>query len=887
MAKSIIQSKINKLRSNILTASVISALSVSASAAQIDDNQEQSSDENEVIVTGTRIKNIDIRNLSPVTSISREEMDKFGYANVKDVIDNLTQNSGGTFDNSSTFGFTPGASAVNLRGVGFGQTLTLIDGRRLPIYPIGIGGTTNFVDLSSIPMAFVERIDILTGGGSAVYGSDAVAGVINVITRKNIEGVAVNFRTSITSEGGYETQRFNLLTGARNGDTQLDIILDYWLQEPLWASERDYASSDVANPRGNYSFGGSSFLGLATANVYQDPNCGTSNGSLEGQGIANVERSIFTTNDTWCGFDRSLTRQLIAPQERISLMTRIFYEINEEVDFFSRVGLSRLNTSTQVEANFYGGAVFTGFGSLVPNSGGIVLPGAANNPSTGTGLEEPGVFVRRLIEFGPRTSNIENDAVNLLAGFKGDLAGGAYDWEIGFSYNKTDLNIDNNNIFLSGLNAAVENGLDLFQPIPAATINQLGFVANKNASSTNRLFDFSITGDLDMVLQGGPVKFALAAEQVAESYVDKPDPILLSGEGFDGISEGRGDRKHVGVGGELSFPFSERLEMDIALRWDDYDDDSKVNSAFSPRLSLAYNPAKSLLTRFSWGRSFRAPDMQKLFGGGTDGFEDLRDPENGNTLVQSVRVLTVSNIDLAEERGTNINLGFIWQANPDIEVGMDIFYISLDKVIAAPSAQFIVNACSDFDLLCELVIRDSANMLNGSDAQVVTGPLNFAKQETQGIDFSINYQWDNSLGQWNSMLTTTWIRAFYFQAIEGISKVDNVGLGIFPEYRTNLMLDWQKDSFGATFKLSYIDEISGVFCTLCEADDRIDSWVTLNANFRYKFSDFSRMSLGFNNLTNQEPPEDPTQSNWPWFSNSGSFYNPAGREIYLQLDMNF
>lgn len=871
----------------MLTASVISALSVSAAAAQVEDNREQSSDENEVVVTGTRIKNIDIRNLSPVLSISREEMDKFGYANVKDVIDNLTQNSGGTFDNSSTFGFTPGASAVNLRGVGFGQTLTLIDGRRLPIYPIGISGTTNFVDLSSIPMAFVERIDILTGGGSAVYGSDAVAGVINVITRKDIEGVAVNFRTSITSEGGYETQRFNLLTGARNGDTQLDVILDYWLQEPLWASDRDYANSDVANPRGNYSFGGASFLGLATANVYQDPNCGNSNGALEGQGIANVERSIFTASDTWCGFDRSLTRQLIAPQERISLMTRIFYEINDEIDFFSRVGLSRLDTSTEVEANFYGGAVFTGFGSLVPNNGGIVLPGAANNPTTGTGLEEPGVFVRRLIEFGPRTSKIENDAVNLLAGFKGDLADGAYDWEIGFSYNKTELNIDNNNIFLSGLNAAVENGLDLFQPIPAETVDQLSFVAHKNASSTNRLLDFSITGDLDVVLQGGPVKFALAAEQVDESYVDKPDSILLNGEGFDGISEGRGDRKHVGVGGELSFPFSEHLEMDIALRWDDYDDDSNVNSAFSPRLSLAYNPTESLLTRFSWGRSFRAPDMQKLFGGGSDGFQDLRDPENGNTLVQSVRVLTVSNIELAEERGTNINLGFIWQANQDLEIGMDIFHISLDKVIAAPSAQFIVNTCSEFDLLCEFVIRDDANMLNGSDALVVTGPLNFAKQETQGIDFSVNYQWENPSGQWNSMLTTTWIRAFYFQAIEGISKVDNVGLGIFPEYRTNLMLDWQKESFGATFKLSYIDEISGVFCTICGADELIDSWVTLNANFRYKFSDFTRVSLGFNNLTNQEPPEDPTQSNWPWFSNSGSFYSAVGREIYLQLDMNF
>ncbi len=158
MVKNIVQHKVNRLGLNLLMLGVIGTLSVNVAAAQVADGSEQISDKNKVVVTGSRIKNIDIRNLSPVLSISREEMDKLGYANVKDVIDNLTQNSGGTFDNSSTFGFTPGAFAVNLRGIGFGQTLTLIDGRRLPIYPIGFSGTTHFVDLSSIPVAFVERI---------------------------------------------------------------------------------------------------------------------------------------------------------------------------------------------------------------------------------------------------------------------------------------------------------------------------------------------------------------------------------------------------------------------------------------------------------------------------------------------------------------------------------------------------------------------------------------------------------------------------------------------------------------------------------------------------------------------------------------------------------
>ena len=440
---------------------------------------------NEVVVTGSRLKKIDIDNLSPIIIIDREEIDRYGYANVKDVIDNMTQNTGGTMDNSATFGFTPGASAVNFRGLGFGQTLTLIDGRRLPIYPIGINGTTNFVDLSSIPMAFVERIEVLTDGASAIYGSDAVSGVINIITRKDIEGISLNFRTSMTSDGGYETQRFNLLTGARNGDTQLDVILDYWRQEPLWATDRNFADSDIANPRGSFSSGGSSFLGLETGTVYQDPNCGTPQDALSGAGVPNVNVPFFSTEDSWCGYDRSVHRQLIAPQERISLMTRIHYEINEDLEFNSRLGLSRLNTSTQLEPNFYGGGLLTGFGTLVPNRGGLVFPSAVNNPTTGTASEEAGVFVRRLVEFGPRITEIDNDAVNILSALRGTFADGLYDWEIGVSYNKTELNIDSNNIHLSALNAAVEGGLDLFRPIAQDTVDFLSFDSHQKAHSTN------------------------------------------------------------------------------------------------------------------------------------------------------------------------------------------------------------------------------------------------------------------------------------------------------------------------------------------------------------------------------------------------------------------
>ncbi|WP_246119365.1 TonB-dependent receptor [Aliikangiella coralliicola] len=875
-------------------------LSGALSAQETPKNTEK--DDKKIVVTGTRIKKIDINNLSPILSISREDIDKQGYATVKDVIDGLTQNTGGTFDNSATFGFSPGASSVNLRGIGFGHTLVLVDGRRLPIYPIGIGGTSNFVDLSSIPMAFVERIDVLTDGASAVYGSDAVSGVINIITRKDIEGIAMNYRFGDTSDEGYENHRFNLLTGARNGDTQIDLILDFWRQKALWASQRDYAASDVSNPRGEYSGGGATFYGLDSGQTYQHPDCGTPNDPLGGLGVPNVEFSFFEQGEIWCGFDRSAFRQLIAPQDRSSLMSRLTYEVSPELSFFGRIGFSNTQTDVQLEPNFYGGAVFNGFGSAVANNGAILPPGAINNPTTGTAFEESGVFVRRLIEFGPRQIDIDNNAYNLLGGLQGSFGGGQYDWEFGVSYNKTDLDIDSNNILLSALNSAVDNGLDLFQPIPQSTVNALTFTANRNSYSSNRAIDFSISGDLDIGFEAGPIQFAVAAEKIKEEYSDQPDPLVAQGDAFDGSSSGRGERKHLGVGGELSFPFSDNFELDIALRWDDYDDASSVDSAFSPRVAMGYRPTDTILTRFSWGKSFRAPDMQRLFGGATRAFVDIVDPEfqidsNGvfcpdpdadptcnPALVQSVRVTTLSNIDLNEEEGSNVNLGIVWEPNEDLSVSLDYFQIKLDEVVAAPSAQWIVAVCSEFDVLCEFVNRDAMGTLSGGGASITTQAINFAEQDTDGVDLSFNYDWSNQAGKWSASLNTTWVSNFKTRFTRDSAKVERVGLGELPEYRINLMFDWRYQNWGATFRVNYIDELVGQFCAACDDDDYIDSWTTFSLNTRYSYSEYTRIRFGINNLTNEEPPQDPTQVNWPWFFNGGGYYNPIGREFYLQLD---
>ncbi|WP_185964462.1 TonB-dependent receptor domain-containing protein [Aliikangiella marina] len=876
-----------------------------SSPAYSKDSTLKEEEEKKVVVTGSRIKKVDLNNLKPILSISREEFDKQGFASAKDVIDSITQNTGGTVDNSFTFGFTPAASSVNIRGLGFGHTLVLVDGRRLPIYPVGINGTSNFVDLSSIPTAFIERVDVLTDGASAVYGSDAVSGVINVITRKDIEGISMNYRFGDTSDGGFTNHRYNLMTGARNGDTQIDLIFDIWSQDALLATQRDYANSDVADASGSYSAGGVSFLGLNSGFVYQHPDCGTANDPIGGLSIADVDVSVFSSGELWCGFDRAPYRQLIAPQDKFSLMTRLSYEVTPDLTLFSRIGYSNSETDTQAEPNFYGGALFNGFGTAVLNNGAILPPGAVNNPTTGSAFEEPGVFVRRLVEFGPRQTKIENNSINMLLGLEGSFANGQYDWEMGLSFNRTELDSDSNNILLSALNSAVDNGLDLFETIPQSVVNALTFNANQESYSSNRVFDFSISGDLPVSLDAGPIQFALALEYVNEKYRDNPDPLVLQGDAFDGQTSGGGERDHLGIGGELSFPFSDKFELDIALRWDDYDDASSVNSAVSPRIAMAYRANENFLTRFSWGRSFRAPDMQRLFGGQTESFIDILDPEflvdtNGlpctditapdcsPTLIQSVSLLTGANIDLKEEEGSNLNLGFVLEFDNGLDLSIDYFQVELDEVVTAINPQSIVNLCTFQGLLCENVVRDGAGTLFGSSAFIESNAVNFAEQDTSGIDLIINYDWRNDSGVWSTSLNITRVNEFVTQFADGSRRIENVELGFLPEYRANFVMDWDKERWGATFRLNYVDKLGGAFCNgFCDKTEFVDSWTTTSVSGRYEIGDYTRIIMGINNLGNEAPPQDPTQTTWPFFINGSGYYNAVGREFYFQVDTTF
>lgn len=841
-------------------------------------------------VTGSRIKKIDVEGVSPLFVISAEDISKQGFTDVQQVLDALPQNLGGSVDASFTFGFTPSGSSIDLRGLGNGRSLVLLDGRRMPIFPLGLSGTDNFVDLSAIPTVIIDRIEVLTDGASAIYGADAVSGVINIITRKDYDGIQANLLYGDTSNGGYQHGRVQGIIGNTTDTTNTLFTLEYWDNDEIKAKDRDYAASDVANPRGDYSIGGSSFIDYDTLQVNPDPNCGTPNDGIGGQGIPNNVVDVGLPGEqAWCGFNRTAYRQLWADQERISVSGRVDHDLNNELTLFARAGYTQKNTETQLEPNFYGGSIF-GYdspGGVYPEGAwASVPPGASNDPVPGS--TSGGDFVRRLVEFGPRSSDIDEKIFNTVVGAKGTFM--ESDWEFGLSYSTIELDSKSPNIILSGLNSYINgsNGsLNLFEPIPESVVDEVSYTQKREADSSNWTADLVVTGDTPWELAGGNVAYAGLVEFAKEWYDDVSDEISMSGDNFDGASAGGGSRKRSAVGAEFSLPVVESVELTLAGRYDYYDDKSDVGGKFSPKIAGSWRPLDALMFRASWGESFRAPDMQRLFGADTVGYQTVNDPVTG-LQVQSVEIRTGSNIALDAEEGENFNIGVVWEPLEDLTLKADYYKIEVDGLITSLSEQFILNECGadESGALCGLVHRDAAGTLIGG--YIESNAQNLSYQKIDGIDFTVGYDWDaGNVGDFSFDFLWAWVNSVETKLTDSSPTVENIGFATIPENRVAFVADWGRQAWGATLRVDWTDEMCGVNGFDCGSDEMIDDYTLVNGTVRYDMDNYGRLQLGIHNIFDEDPADDPTNFSWPWFYNNGGYSNPLGRTYTLQYTYDF
>ncbi len=845
-------------------------------------------------VTGSRIKRTEHESTAPVQIISAPEIELSGAQTLGELLKFVPAVSGNAISTAISNG-GDGTASVTLRGLPASNTLVLINGRR--VANNGLAGES--VDLNSIPPAAVERIEILKDGASAIYGSDAIAGVVNVIMRRNYSGFLAETYYGEAEAGDLETQTHTLQYGTRLPRGSFFISATAFDQEPIFSRDRRVSASADTRP-----LGGSDQRSSATPDSRVVLPDGT---ALIAQG---GEYRPFVDSDLY-NF-RPFTTAVV-PLERKSLFTNMEYDITSSVT--ALVELSHLETDATAE--LAPTPIFTAFEQRP-----ITI--AADNPFNTFGVELSDVR-RRILELPPRLQRNESDVSR--ASFT--LEGEAFDWywDIGYNWSRSEasertLNLVNADNLARGLGPAESCqgsdidgcvAINLLGPEGSVLPDQLEFIrVDGEVSGYSKLY--SLNGSISGAafnLPEGKMDVAVGIEYRNEITSKTPEGIIASIQTIGGTNfeATRGERTVAEVFAETVIPvwtdLSGRYTLDIeaALRYSDYSD---FGDTSNPKVGFRLQLGPTLTLRGNYAEGFRAPSLNELFAGNTEEQAFLNDPctlqQNVGVLVGCAQQADPSRNQFLTIRGGNPALeaetadtwsaGVVW--SPERAVGLtvsaDVFQIEQQDVVAA-SAQFLVTQNAWTGAFEEQVERDES----GNLTLITATNINVGRRRVQGADLSLNYHLP--LADWGQVSVTgnaTYIGEYLTRLDPTASELDlagtfrdeaSEGLGGIPEWKAQLGLRWKRQRWRGSYDMHYVSSMREVIPDTTQTRS-IDSWLVHDLQLSYTFDILRgmRTSIGVDNALDEEAPLATSAFN---DNIDGRTHELKGRFWYLKLSQRF
>ncbi len=764
----------------------------------------------------------------PVHTLNQDFIQKQGDQTVSDVLQKLPQNVGAfTPLVNAGASFSPAGSEVNLYGLGFGTTLVLIDGYRQTLFPFPQNGFEPFVDLNTIPLAAVDRIEILKDGASSLYGSDAIAGVVNVILKDEYNGADISYHFGISQRDDYVENHVQLVAGVSqklwSDDSKISIVatFDYDETTPIDASDRWYANNvnetkygptfrdlrSSRTPAGN-------FFGLTTGNSYA---------LIPGTLGPTVTPANFVINGGLNHYQTIPGLQIIPREQRFATYDKITFQPLKYVQVYDEFLYEHSKENSSFTA------------LPISETDNVTVP--ANNPFNPFG--EPLQWRGRLLQLGQRKDVAEIDTYRNIAGVR--LIQLPQNWYVdaSFLYAESDAEQNNSNFTLnSRLNQALSGTLpgfvgQFYNPFIDANANPNSqFISalryNPHQMARTDLTQWSIRGGGDLFyLCSGPVTVGGGAEYRSESYISVLDPNYnshnLTSFGQSSNAAGKDYVKSVYgqiiiplLGEKWSWPGARALELDISERYDDY---STFGSAAKPKFAIRYKPFDDLTFRASYSESFRAPSLPELFSGTITGFQFISDPKLGTSY--QVQQLQSGNPHLHPETGYSYYAGAVWTpgaADPEhswwgwlngFTAYVDWIEISRRNVIQPPSIQFIVNNEATNP---NLVIRGTG----GAIVTVLTPFQNLGAERVDAVDFGASYVTKEfSWGKLDLEVNASYLYHVSEQDQPGgqvFNVTDSLGGSIYtgPDFRMVASAFYSKTVFGCdTFRtgltLNYLD----------------------------------------------------------------------------------
>jgi len=867
----------------------------------------------EVVVIGSRIPTIKDQGPAPVTIIDADAIRANGYTSVPEMLAALPQNSGATQSpqSGSSADFTPGAQQVDLRGLGPNHTLVLVNGRRIADFPLPYIGRSNFTDISNIPVSLIERTEVLSGAASAIYGSDAIAGVINFKMKEKLDGITLDYRHGRTEHGGAMSHLVTATAGWSSGRFNIAGGIEYLDQRLLWAFDRPIQDSTLDNPV--TTLARRTFLRVDENVDYIAPPAGAC-AALAHLNMGSIRQYNRPRYGEFCGSQESIAYGTIVPSRKgFNSFGTMSYELSDNAKLFAdfQLGISKVRLMYDVTS-----WAFEQSSSSSDNYFYNSYTDQLEDWSRQFTPEETGGF---------QMQRIKQTTYSITPGIRGTF-GGAWNYELSFNYSRYQsvvrwpqiINSKAQKLFLGDrLGIDPGSGYPIYNANPTRLYTALTPAEYAGISADTVYRPYSWTSNAQVTLSNGelfqlpagPVGFAAVAEYGKQGYNLRPDPLALTDYYFSWKdSDGSGKRSHAAIGGELRVPVLSFITLTGAGRYDTFSFADRNVGKFTYNGGIEVRPTNSLLFRAAYGTAFRAPDLHYLFtgpgnieSGVTDyyacrqddpsaGVSDCEDYENG------IVVNRTGNRNLKPETGKSLTAGIVFSPSPRLHISVDYFRITLDNQVTDLSIDQLARDEADCrpdgdgktkldpgSSTCQDAIARIRRFASGSRMGEIEAirinPINVSRERTSGIDFAFRGTLPTGIGDFTLSLAHSHVFKHTYQQYPG-DPIDNklaFDSGFYtPRDKSSGSISWAHGGLKLTVSGTRLGKLPNY-----DEDAYLKASTLFNASVVYDFTDHLRGSLTVRNLLDTKPVKDDTWSSYPYYNTA--WFDSVGRSVFLQL----
>lgn len=766
-------------------------------------------------VTGSRIQRAELTTANPVQVITAAEIRQTGIDNVGDLLQEIPAVAGAATNTSINNGGS-GAVRVSLRGLGSQYTLVLMNGRRI----VASGaGANNSVDLGNIPTSIIKRVEILKDGASAVYGSDAIGGVVNIITRDDFEGAEFNIGSDqSTHSGDGATRTFDFTVGTASDKGSVMLSGFYVRQEEQWSGDRDWSKFDYGlnTETGALRPGGSSAPPWTRAFVpgidADGESCSSvTHGAASGPGQSDPTQFRNPTGyECFNGgtdlYNFAPANYHLTPSERYGVFGTAQYELSDNVRFFSEISYTNRSATTLLAPLPLAPLAF--FTQTAPYTTDNYYNQQFGPKSVDGETVQINDWRRRVVETGGRNTVFDLNNTRAVLGLDGQLFDTDWDYEVSYIFGRNQTSIRRQGgvnfdkvreavgpSFLDPTSGEIVCGtpddiiagcvsLNIFgipgtdTQVSEEMLNFISFEAHDIGTNQQQIFSAAVFGTA-FELPAGPVGLAFGVEHREEAGADFPDALIALGVTSGSsrtATEGSYSVDEIYVETTLPLlvdaPFAHSLDVDIAVRYSDYD---TFGTTTNHKLGVKWAPFENLLVRGTLSTAFRAPSTADLFSGRSDNSPEVVDPCNSNPtsfciadgvpaagfepIGDQLSSTRGGNPNLEPEEADNFTLGLVYTVAEveNLEFTLDYWDIELTNAISTIGEQVILNNCARSGVDCDKITRfgAGAGALFGNSSDIDDSNTNVGGIKSSGIDFNARYKMDTEFGELRTNLDAT------------------------------------------------------------------------------------------------------------------------------------